>query len=34
MDGGLRPRWLLAATIAAIAAGIVIAMWVYQAVGG
>ena len=31
---GLQPRWLLAATLAAVGAGIVAAVWLYQAVGG
>ena len=31
---GLQPRWLIVATLAAIAAGIGAAAWLYQAVGG
>ena len=30
----LAPRWLLVATIAAVAAGIMAALWLYQAAGG
>lgn len=30
----LQPRWLLLATLVAIAAGIAVAIWVYGAVGG
>ena len=28
------PRWLLAATLAAVGAGIIAAAWLYQVVGG
>lgn len=31
---GLRPRWLLAATLGAAAAGIMAALWLFRAVGG
>jgi hypothetical protein len=31
---GLQPRWLLVATLAAVGAGIIAAVWLYQAVGG
>jgi hypothetical protein len=31
---GLHPRWLLVAAIAAVVAGIIAAVWLYQAVGG
>lgn len=34
MRGRLEPRWLLAATLAAVGAGIVTAAWLYQVVGG
>ena len=34
MMRGLRPRWLLAATLGAVGAGIMAALWLYQAVGG
>jgi hypothetical protein len=30
----LQPRWLLLATLAAIVAGIAVAIWVYNAVAG
>jgi hypothetical protein len=30
----LQPRWLLAATLAAVGAGIIAAAWLYQAAGG
>ena len=29
-----QPRWLLPATLAAIIAGIAVAIWLYQAIGG
>ena len=29
-----QPAWLLLATLAAVAAGIIAAMWLYQAFGG
>ena len=31
---GLQPRWLLVATLAAVATGIIVAVWLYRAVGG
>lgn len=34
MNGGLQPRWLLVATIAAIIAGIAIAVWWFGTLAG
>ena len=31
---GLQPRWLLAAAIAAVVSGIVLAVWLYGALAG